>query len=303
MIQKPLLYIVDDEPSTLTALERLLRNDLEIRLFSNPELALQKIETEDPALVLTDYTMPQMSGFEFLRKVRALKPSSVRAVISGFVDSGELSAAINSKLIHRFFIKPWENDVLKLQVMECLSQRNTLLERDQLAALALTDPVTGLGNHRLFQDQLATEVERARRHQRDLSLIMIDVDYFKPWNDQFGHPAGDRLLQDVAKILLNGVRNVDLVARYGGDEFAVILPDTKVADAFDVSERLRKNFELSFMAKGPTQPTLSLGVASFPTHAETPKNLVQAADQALYESKKQGRNQSKIADSIRPPLK
>ena len=303
MIQKPLIYIIDDEPSTLTALERVLRNDLEVRLFSDPEVALQKIASEDPALILSDYTMPQMSGFEFLRKVRALKPSSVRAVLSGFIDSEELSAAINSNLIHRFFIKPWENDVLRLQVMECLAQRNTFLERDKLATLALTDPVTGLGNQRLFQDQLKTEVERARRHQREMSLIMIDMDQFKPWNDKFGHPAGDKLLTDVAKLLVSGVRNVDLVVRYGGDEFAIILPDTKTSDAYDVAERLRKNFQLSFAAQGPIKPSLSLGIASFPTHADSSQTLLRAADQALYESKKQGRNQSKIAGNIQTPIK
>lgn len=298
MAQKPLVYIVDDELSTLTALERLLRNDVEIRLFSDPELALQKISSEDPALVLTDYTMPQMTGFEFLRKVRDLRPSSVRAILSGFIDTDELSMAINSNLIHRFFVKPWENEVLKLQVMECLSQRNTFIERDQLAALALTDPITDLWNHRFFQDQLKAEVERARRHQRELSLIMIDIDHFKMWNDQCGHPAGDALLREVAALLLKGVRNIDWVARYGGDEFAIILPETKVEDAFDIAERLRKNFEQAATSKSSTKLTLSLGIASLPSHALSPQDLIQAADQTLYKSKSEGRNQTKIAAGL-----
>lgn len=303
MKQKPLIYIVDDDPSTLTALDRLLRNDLEVRLFSDPEVALQKIKMEDPALVLTDYTMPHLSGFEFLRQVQDLRPSSVRAILSGFIDTEELSRAINSNLIHRFFVKPWENEVLKLQVIECLSQRNTFLERDQLAALALTDPVTGLGNHRLFQDQLRTEVERARRHQRELSLIMIDIDHFKLWNDQFGHPAGDNLLREVAELLLKGVRNIDWVARYGGDEFAIILSDTTTEDAFEIAERLRKNFEMTSAAKGPTKLTLSLGIASFPSDAQSPQDLIHAADQTLYESKNRGRNQTKIAADLRILIK
>lgn len=303
MKQKPLIYIVDDDPSTLTALDRLLRNDLEVRLFSDPEVALQKIKMEDPALVLTDYTMPHLSGFEFLRQVQDLRPSSVRAILSGFIDTEELSRAINSNLIHRFFVKPWENEVLKLQVIECLSQRNTFLERDQLAALALTDPVTGLGNHRLFQDQLRTEVERARRHQRELSLIMIDIDHFKLWNDQFGHPAGDNLLREVAELLLKGVRNIDWVARYGGDEFAIILSDTTTEDAFEIAERLRKNFEMTSAAKGPTKLTLSLGIASFPSDAQSPQDLIHTADQTLYESKNHGRNQTKIAADLRILIK
>lgn len=293
---KPLIYVIDDDASSLTAIERVLRNDCVVRTFSNPEDALLKLKDEDPVLVLTDYTMPQMSGFEFLKHVRSSKPTCVRAIVSGFIKSEELSAAINLDLIHRFFVKPWENEVLRLQILECIAQSKGLQEKESLLALALTDPVTGLGNHRHFQEQLRIEVERAKRHQRPLCVVMIDLDHFKKWNDQFGHPSGDQALRETAAILLKGVRNIDWVSRYGGDEFAVILPDTKVSNALEISERLRTSFEQNFRpGAGGIKLSLSLGVSSFPDNGATPQALIESADKALYESKKQGRNQSKIA--------
>lgn len=295
---KPLLVIVDDDVSTLTALERLLRADFEVRTFSNPEMALAQLQNQDPALVLTDSMMPQMNGIEFLKKVRDVCPHSVRVLLSGQMVTHELSVAINQGLIHRFFIKPWENEILKLQLLECMQQRKTLQERDHLVALALTDPVTGLGNHRLFQEQIRIEVERAKRHNRILSILMMDIDHFKAWNDTHGHPAGDLLLKDVARHLLLGLRTIDWVARYGGDEFAVILPDTHPRQAFEISERLRLGFHQILKSDSAAGLlSLSFGIASYPQHGKDAKELILAADRALYSAKKQGRNQSVIASS------
>ncbi|MEZ0392866.1 MAG: diguanylate cyclase [Pseudobdellovibrionaceae bacterium] len=295
-LTKPLLFIVDDEPSTLAALERLLRNDFEVQTFTEAEKALAQLEQQDPALVLTDSIMPKMTGHEFLKRVRLLRPNSLRVLLSGQIANDDLSEAINIGLIHRFFVKPWDNEILKLQLLECLQQRKTLIEKDFLATLALTDPVTGLGNHRLFQEQLRIEIARAQRHQRPLSLMMMDIDHFKTWNDQFGHPAGDLLLKNVSSLLLKGLRNIDWVARYGGDEFAMILPDTQSHHALQIAERLRTQFFKSQEAhQGPGPLSLSFGIASFPEHAAKAKELIQAADQALYQAKHQGRNQSLIA--------
>ncbi len=293
---KPLLVIVDDEPSVLAALERLLRSEFDILAFEDAQKALDSLSQADPSLVLTDSIMPKMSGLEFLKKIKSLFPNTIRVLLSGQIETLELSEAINQELIHRFFLKPWDNDVLKLQLLECLQQRKTLVEKDHLQTLALTDPVTGLGNHRLFQEQLRIEVERAKRHQRPLSVLMMDLDSFKDWNDYFGHPAGDHLLKEAAGHLLKGLRTVDWVARYGGDEFVIILPDTIAQHAFEIAERLRKGFLNSTrLDKGPISPTFSFGIAAFPDHAQTATDLVQAADRALYLAKKQGKNQSVIA--------
>ena len=300
---KPVLFLVDDDESTLKALERLLRNDFAIYTFSDAHSALNELKNFDPAVILTDYMMPQMSGMEFLKHAKHLRPSSVRVILSGQVDASELSTAISHGLIHRFFLKPWENQILHLQMIECLSQRKTLEEKDFLATLALMDPVTELGNHRFFQEQFKIEIERAKRHHRSVCLIMLDIDHFKSWNDQYGHPEGDQLLKQTAIHLLTGVRNIDWVCRYGGDEFAIILPDTKIENALDIAERLRKSFSPHLrpeMTGSGTHPviSLSMGLAAYPVHALDDMLLLKKADEALYAAKKQGRNQTKIAEAL-----
>jgi diguanylate cyclase (GGDEF)-like protein len=294
--EKPLLYLVDDETSTVAALERLLRSEFTIQSFSDAEVALAQLENEEPALVLTDSIMPKMSGLEFLKKVKSLRPNTVRVLLSGQIVADDFSQAINQGLIHRFFVKPWDNEILKLQLLECLQIRKVLVEKDMLATLALTDPVTGLGNHRFFQEQIRIEIERAKRHNRIVSLLMMDIDHFKAWNDFLGHPAGDLLLKEVSQHLGKGLRSIDWVARYGGDEFAMILPDTQPKNAFVIAERLRKSFtHFKISHQGPVHLTLSFGVAGFPEHADSAKELIQAADQALYQAKHQGRNKTVIA--------
>jgi diguanylate cyclase (GGDEF)-like protein len=126
-----------------------------------------------------------------------------------------------------------------------------------------------------------------------VSLLMIDIDHFKSVNDRYGHPAGDRVLRDVARLLQEGVRTVDTVGRYGGEEFVAILPQTEMADARQLAERLRRAIEAHVVKvpAGEIRVTVSIGVAKYPAVAiATPDDLVRAADQALYRAKEEGRN-------------
>ncbi|MES2854770.1 MAG: GGDEF domain-containing protein, partial [Bdellovibrionota bacterium] len=184
------------------------------------------------------------------------------------------------------------NDYLQAQMLESLFAHSTLKEKRLLEKLAITDPVTLLKNHRFFQDHLRVEVERSVRHDRPVSLIMADIDQFKSYNDQFGHPAGDALLKAVSARLLTQVRSLDTVARYGGEEFAFILPDTPFDAAMLVAERIRNAFASAPFQPDSTLVTLSLGVASSPIHAVSADTLIEVADKALYRAKKLGRNQS-----------
>jgi diguanylate cyclase (GGDEF)-like protein len=136
--------------------------------------------------------------------------------------------------------------------------------------------------------RLGEEAIRARRTARPFCVIMVDVDFFKKYNDEFGHPAGDEVLKQVAQILKDSTRTVDCVARYGGEEFSALLPETSVAGAMEVAERMRARVASAPFAG--REVTVSIGVAEFPTDADTGEKIIVVADKALYEAKKLGRN-------------
>ncbi len=160
---------------------------------------------------------------------------------------------------------------------------------EQTQQQALTDGLTGLYTHRLFQEKLSKELEWAERHGQEVVLVMVDCDNFKTYNDTLGHPAGDALLKEVASLLKDKVRSTDIVCRYGGDEFALLLKQTRKDDALRMCERIREAFQLRF-GGNEVQVTSSIGLACFPTDARTKKDLAKAADDALYVAKRGGRN-------------
>lgn len=174
-----------------------------------------------------------------------------------------------------------------------LATVNTSLYK-QVERLSITDGLTSLYNHRFFQEQLKKEIIRANRYNYELSLIMLDVDNFKNYNDTHGHPRGDVILKQIAEILLSSVRETDTVARYGGEEFSIILPQTGKEDALVTAERIRKSIEEFNFRDEQTQPegklTASLGIATYPNDAKSQQGIINSSDEALYEAKSQGRN-------------
>lgn len=168
---------------------------------------------------------------------------------------------------------------------------------EQTQQMALTDGLTGLYTHRLFQDKLNEEIEYAERHNQPVVLVMVDADNFKTYNDTLGHPAGDALLKEIAALLKDKVRGSDIVCRYGGDEFALLLKNTRKEDAARMCERIREAFQLRFGGNA-VQVTSSIGLACFPTDADSKKDLAQAADDALYVSKRGGRNRVSVSKDL-----
>lgn len=183
-------------------------------------------------------------------------------------------------------------------------QRLLAVARDLLAELeyeyeramneAVRDPLTGVNNRRLFQLRLEQELSRARRYDHRLTLVMLDIDHFKQFNDAHGHRAGDEVLRRLAILIQRELREPDMFFRVGGEEFAILLPETDVTGAAALVERLRNRI----MRDGSLPITLSFGLAEFPTHAEGPEPLIEAADQALYASKQAGRNLAHTADGV-----
>ncbi len=174
-----------------------------------------------------------------------------------------------------------------------LAVENALLHQ-KTQELTIVDELTGLYNFRYFSRKLSAEIRRAERYKQFLSLIMVDIDWFKRCNDNYGHLFGNRVLQDLAQRIKESVRDVDVVCRYGGEEFAVILPQTQKADAQTIGERIRHKVESADFISDAKDPrvkiTVSLGVASYPENGKATKELIEKVDRALYLAKGRGKN-------------
>ena len=171
--------------------------------------------------------------------------------------------------------------------------------RETLRQQSIRDPLTGLFNRRYLEESLDRDLHRAQRQQQSLGIIMLDIDYFKHFNDTFGHKAGDVVLRTLGQFLKENIRGSDIVCRYGGEEFLLILPEACIADAKQRAEQLRqgiRQLDIQYQDSSLGPVTISLGVACFPEHGSTGEALIRAADAALYCAKRRGRDRT-IAQS------
>ncbi|WP_240359314.1 diguanylate cyclase [Pyxidicoccus trucidator] len=299
------LLVVDDSQSTLPRLARALGpEDFALRLTAyGPEVSRLAREVslvvlcpgEDPAgmLALLDKLAPP-DGSQGT-PVLVLAPQEPRST---------WLAALNRDAEVMF--DPWEPDELVARVRRCLSRQARLealaSQVGELQRLSSTDGLTGVHNHRHFQERLREEFRRAQRYDDALSLILLDLDHFKDVNDRYGHSAGDGVLREVAAALQRGVRETDLVARYGGEEFAVLLPRTHLAGALTVAERVRRELRALRLGSDSTLTvTASLGLSSFPHRTVlSPEQLLLTADEALYRAKHEGRDRICLHTQVPP---
>ncbi len=301
------LLVVDDEEAVRQGIVDTLRHDgYTVCDASNGVAALECLERESFALVITDIVMPEMDGLSFIKTAGQRGYRTAYIVMTGYtawdvvVEAMKLGAA-------DYLPKPFPVELLRLVVGRTLHAQR-LAERAQQAdlyeKLAHTDGLTELYNYRFFQQLLGVELNRARRFNRALSLIMADLDHFKVYNDIYGHQAGDQALRQLGALLRRSSRSYDLVARYGGDEFALILPETTQKRAGEVAERVRLGVETATVAGDPQGPgghfTVSLGIATFPEDATEQGELIRKADLALYQAKSCGRNRSVRYDEVPP---
>ncbi|PWC58888.1 diguanylate cyclase [Azospirillum sp. TSH7] len=301
---RPKILVVDDIPSNVHVLSRILKDDYDIYFATDGEKALDLVQSRMPDLVLLDIMMPGMDGFEVCRRIKDDPTTHDIPVIfiSAKSEVEDETRGLEVGAID-FITKPISPPIVKARV------RNHLLlkrQTDLLRSLSFLDGLTGIANRRRFDEAMAREWRRCARSHLPLSLVILDVDHFKAYNDQYGHQTGDECLRIVAEVLAERARRPsDLVARYGGEEFVCLLPETDGPGATRVAEGFRAGVAERRIphAQSPVAPfvTISLGVATvIPSAESSPEELAEMADQLLYRAKRTGRN--RVQDATVPAL-
>lgn len=295
------ILVVDDTHANLDVLTRMLKErGYRVRPVLSGDLALQAARREPPDLILLDINMPNMNGYEVCERLKA--EDTLKRIPVIFISAlNELLDKVKAFAIGGvdYVAKPFQIEELHARVEIHLKLRRLQIELEEINArlskanelleiLAVTDALTGLKNCRAFQDKLQEEVQRVARYSAPLSLLLLDVDRFKEFNDSFGHPAGDGVLRSIAKLMGEMSRTTDFVARYGGEEFVILMPNTDRTGALVLAEKVRSAVEQSDWRERPV--TVSIGVATMTGTNANGMEMVQEADVALYRSKNNGRN-------------
>ena len=289
------ILIVDDEVAVRNTMhEYITTAGYYSEAVACAEDALELLETDSFHVVITDIMLPGMGGLELTKLIKRDNASDV-IVMTGYSDVYSYEEAINVGASD-FVIKPVRLEELLLRLKRVLKERDLTNERirmmEKLQKLAITDGLTRLYNSRSFYSQLEMEIDRVNRYQHPLTLLLLDIDHFKDYNDKFGHLEGDKVLVRFSQIIKSCLRTNDSAYRYGGEEFTVILPETAGEEAITVAQRIRAVLEAEPFSpkKGEAaKVTISIGVTEYSPKEEL-TTFIQRADQAMYRSKRSGRN-------------
>jgi diguanylate cyclase (GGDEF)-like protein len=284
------ILVVDDNPDKLHLLETALSlAGYHVRTATDGDEALSAIESYQPDLVITDVMMPRMNGYELAQQIRSNPRTKFIPVIMQTAASKRVEDLRRASEVGAlgYITDPTDLDLL-------LARTRTLLEfkayLDVCEEAAFTDHLTGLANRRRFERQLEREVNRTLRLGHPFSLLMLDIDNFKRVNDNFGHNVGDEAIRRIGRVLREETRGIDLAARIGGEEFAVLLVETELGRGLEVAERLRVAIK-NMTIPSAGNITASFGVAECPSCAQTSIDLLKASDNLLYKAKGAGRDQ------------
>ncbi len=284
------ILVVDDNPDKLHLLETALSlAGYHVTTATDGDEALASIESYQPDLVITDVMMPRMNGYELAQQIRSNPRTKFIPVIMQTAASKRVEDLRRASEVGAlgYITDPTDLDLL-------LARTRTLLEfkayLDVCEEAAFTDHLTGLANRRRFERQLEREVNRTLRLGHPFSLLMLDIDNFKRVNDNFGHDVGDEAIRLLGRVLREETRGIDLAARIGGEEFAVLLVETEIGRGLEVAERLRVAIK-NMIIPSAGNITASFGVAECPSCAQTSIDILKVADNLLYQAKGGGRDQ------------
>ncbi|MFH0790766.1 MAG: diguanylate cyclase [Candidatus Omnitrophota bacterium] len=281
------ILIVDDEEVMRSLMRDVLTDaGYKVDTVLCGEEAIDKIKQNEISILVTDLKMPGMDGTEVLRKVKAINSDICVIVVTAYPS---LESAIEAMRhgAYDYIVKPFNIEEIKLVLGRAVERQQLLSEASEkefYQQMAIRDGLTGLYNHRHLYDVLSYEIERALRYKHSVGFLMLDLDNFKIYNDTYGHLAGDKLLQDFARLFISVVRAADMVFRYGGEEFAIVCPETSKQKVIEIARRL-----LNLSAE-KLPLTLSIGIASYPDDGQVRDELISNADLALYQAKHLGKN-------------
>jgi len=299
-MSKATILIVDDEVSNIEIMNAVLEDDYEIYFSTSGQQALDTARATPPDLILLDVLMPGIDGFEVCRQIKDDPVLADIPVIftTGLGDTDHEMRGLSLGAID-YVTKPIQPAILRARVGNHVELKRL---RDQLASMAVTDALTGLSNRRQMERALQTEAARLARTGDWLTVIMIDIDFFKQFNDTYGHPAGDRCIMMVGAALTRAVKRAsDLPARYGGEEFACILPGADPQGAALVAQEISLHVQSLNIPHERSQIspfiTVSIGVASARCLPDmSPELWLKQADLQLYKSKQEGRNRVSVVE-------
>ncbi|MDR0472542.1 MAG: diguanylate cyclase [Treponema sp.] len=302
--QKNTLLIVDDEKSNLKLLTHILGEEYTIYTAANGASAVEKAKEFMPDLILLDILMHGMDGYETLSELKKCgKTQKIPIVfITGLGSSEDEEKGLSLEAAD-YISKPFSAMIVKLRVRNQIQMVNQLRTIERLSKI---DQLTNIPNRRSFDERLHAEWNRSVREQQSISILILDVDKFKDFNDTYGHQNGDIALQTVAKILSRlSKRSSDFAARWGGEEFVILLPNTPLDAALDIAEKIRAAIEneeipcVSNAGNTITKITASIGVnTQVPAQADSIDAFISSADKALYAAKEAGRNRVTVSRSI-----
>jgi len=296
--KQPLILVVDDEPMNIEILAETLEDHYEVHFASTGQEALDRMaQAPEPDLILLDVMLPDLDGYAVCARIKENRATAGIPIIfvTALCDPQEEERGLNAGAVD-YITKPFSPAIVLARVRTHMRIVQTTM---RLQHLAITDSLTNLTNRRNFDIALAHEIELLGENDKSLSLVLLDLDHFKSYNDHYGHPAGDECLRRVSASVSQAVRPTDLCARIGGEEFAFLLRNTGVTESLIIAERIRLAIASLNIAHAASKVlphvTASLGVATTSDcHEEAALALYRCADAALYRAKMGGRNQ--IAD-------
>ncbi len=262
-------------------------------IVKNADEALGKIKKEQFEIIVMEVKTPGVDDFEVVKYVKESQSENCLIITAGYSSIQDALKTLKAGA-YDFISKPFDEDTTKIILNKVVERQSLYKERNHFRELSTIDSLTEVFNRRYFQELISNEFSRSMRFKHDLSLILVDIDNFKYFNDAYGHLIGDKILKGFVKILLESVRKIDYVCRFGGDEFIIVLPETGKEGAYNLARRLQSSILKTVIHidnKVEAKLAISIGISTYPHDASNNEQLVEKADHALYDVKKMGKGQ------------